>query len=154
MLCICTSRQQTAPNQTTHPPPSPPNKPFDSQLRAKGRLLSTSLSVMLISSTRSLAHPRPESSYSLPPPPIPHHHQPRTPLSSPTLLTFLSPACLSYRFTLASTPAAGDVTTTLHTHPLSNALLGGPLYRSVLAGRLPPSSVHPHARHRHVILRL
>ena len=41
---------------------------------------------------------------------------------------------------------------TLHTHPLSNALLGGPLYRSVLAGRLPPSSVHPHARHRHVIL--
>ena len=25
---------------------------------------------------------------------------------------------------------------TLHTHPLSNALLGGPLYRSVLAGRL------------------
>ena len=33
-------------------------------------------------------------------------------------------------------------------------LLGGPLYRSVLAGRLPPSSVHPHARHRHVILRV
>ena len=25
---------------------------------------------------------------------------------------------------------------TLDTHPLSNALLGGPLYRSVLAGRL------------------
>ena len=95
----------------------------------------TSLRVMPDPSTRSLTHPHPESSFSSPPPPIPHRHRPRTPPSSPTLLTFLSPppyptGSRSHRLRPLATShcALSD--------PLSNALLGGPLYRSVLPGRL------------------
>ena len=68
---------------------------------------------------------------------------------STTTFTHVFVLTLSRSLSLTLTPPPP---LTLHTHPLSNALLGGPLYRSVLAGRLPRSSVHPHARHRHVIL--
>ena len=135
------------------------------------------LPAMPYPSTRSLTHPHPESSSSSPPPPpIPHCHQHRTPLfqssddttphpmrptlapatNGPLTLHTLPPpspssSALRRSLSLTLTPPPP---LTLHTHPLSNALLGGPLYRSVLAGRLRlPSSVHPHARHRHVILR-
>ena len=73
----------------------------------------TSLLVMPDPSTRSHTHPQLESSSSSTPPSTPRHHRPRIPLFSPALLTLLSPPSLSYRFTLASTPTAGDVTTAL-----------------------------------------
>ena len=85
--------------------------------------------------TRDLRHP--QSSYDT----TPHLMRPtlapatnepltlHTPHSTFTLVLALS---RSLSLALPTPPPP----LTLHTHPLSNALLGGPLYRSVLAGRL------------------
>ena len=72
-------------------------------------------------------HPRPRHQRT----PHPPHSTLHTPHSTSTFTLVLA-LSRSLSLTLLTPPPP----LTLHTHPLSNALLGGPLYRSVLAGRL------------------
>ena len=55
------------------------------------------------------------------------------PPHSTTTFTLVLALSLSLSLSLSLTPPPPSPST--NTHPLSNALLGGPLYRSVLAGR-------------------
>ena len=144
---------------------------------AQGTAL-TSLPAMPYPSTRSLTHPHPDSSFSSTPPPIPHCHRPHTLLFQssddttphpmrPTLapatngpLTLHTPHSTS-TFTLVLSLSCSLSLTLLTPTPTPHPPHLPALERAagwaavpLGAGGASPSSVHPHARHRHVILSL
>ena len=128
-----TTPHSTTRRRTSHPPPSPPDTPLFPP-RAKGRLLLPSVSCPTLAPVRSPI-------LTLSRPSLHHHHQYHT-ITGPALPP-LHPH--SSRFFLPPPYPIGShshrlrpLATSHHAlpDPLSNALLGGPLYHSVLSGRL------------------